>query len=1504
MTGAQSDLKKLKGEVQNALKQEDWNKGIVLLKEWCVQKPDDSRGWYYLGYFLTKLNRFEDAEAFVKKSLSLDPDNKSAVTLLNFIKKQAAMRKEQDELSPHRVWRQGGVVDGRYVVRGSKKGGMGEVYFAFDRELDHMVAIKAPLLSVLEKDKQRARFYREAEAWIGLGMHPNICSAYYVQEFGGIPWLFIEYIGGGTLQDLLKKKQLTQKQKIDIALQLASGMNHTHSITWRDEDGKKQSGLVHRDLKPANILMDRFGTARITDFGLVGLAGEDSAKQNIDMDSIQTNQLASNEDDSSPGGVDWEIAADVHWQTITVAGAAVGTPPYMAPEQWKASHLVSFPADIYAYGVILFSIFCGRKPFELDEKYRHAMAAHKIYQWEKLHTEETPPDPRSLNPDINGRLADIILQCLEKNPSARPTSFQVIRDALKIAYEESTGESYPRPEPRASRLLADSLNNQGVSFITIGQARRAENAWKEALKTDPHHIEATFNLALHEWKEKTIGKEEVYRRMEETGRSHASFWRHQHLSGRLNLFFGDNVRAVGYLEEAVKSGDAQVNVLKDLGLAMCAEAGTSDKELIWQSVAACFKKVIDAGYEDPPTATGYALALKKLNKPDESRLFFNQAVRRHFDMPFSLDEAIHAYLPGQEIIASIKHTGWVNYLGFMTGQNRAICGGEDKISFWDIRLTPSAKAARNVSSDNKGSESDPAVSRLWNVLPSRTFKTFPLKSGAVSSMALSPDGRYAATGGAQGVIQLWNIEEERKIRDYIGHERAVTALSFSHDGQYLLSGGKDMIARLWETETGVCFETLKGHSDLICHTDFCLDPKYVLTVSHDSTILIWDSYDGTLEKAMEGHTDKIAGAAIAPDRTLLATAGFDKTIRIWDLRHGRLKHLIEGHSARVSSVSFSPDGRYLLSAAHDKTLKLWAADTGKLERTFRFPQRLENAVISPDAQLVLASMADPESPNLKSIVLMEFQTQERYKVPYIVTVPLSASKADEREIEFQKLLEAGRNQLAEEKYAHAFTTLKKARSISGYERDADALAMWSKLSSIYPSRILRTAWEKEILTGHEADITTSAVSPDGRFLLTGSTDHTLRLWDLYQNRLMHVMRGHEGPVTSVSLFGGGRFAVSGSMDKSFRIWDLDEGACIRVLVEQESEITAAATGPDGRYGVYASADETLQLWNLMSQVPVRSFEGYTGYITSIDFTPDGVYAVTSGSDRTIRIWEIYSGDCVRIIRGHPGKVNDAKVSPDGQYILSACDDGVLRKWHIEIEELPETFGGHNGPVNCVAWAADGKFAYSGGSDRTIRVWDLTTGKNISVIEGHKSGVTSLKTVLNRQMLISTGADKTIRIWSMDWEPEIIAAGPWHEDIRAYLDVFLTLHTPYLAGSQQRRGKPEWDADEFQALLDVLKQRGYGWVEPRGIKVQLKEMARRRHHPLESLSIFFREVFNGVKMVFMPLRFLKKPIIFIYKLLPAALMAILLYQNDMFGLHIALVALIIVFLIVVMFAKKR
>ena len=277
------------------------------------------------------------------------------------------------------------VVAGRYrLEQRLGAGGMSEVWAAEDLELGRTVALK-----LLGPAADPARFEREARAAAALS-HPNVNQLFDYGEWGGRPYMVLELLGGGTLEDRLREgRPLADAETARIAREIAFGLAHAH-----------ERGLVHRDLKPANVLFDADGRAKIADFGIARMGGAG---------------------------------------TLTEAGTLLGTAAYISPEQ-AAGEPATAASDVYSFGVILFRMLTGRLPFEAEEP----------LELVTMHRDAPPPPVASYRPDAPPRLAQLADASLAKDPGARPPDGSALAAALGGATEAAEAATAVLPRPGAT----------------------------------------------------------------------------------------------------------------------------------------------------------------------------------------------------------------------------------------------------------------------------------------------------------------------------------------------------------------------------------------------------------------------------------------------------------------------------------------------------------------------------------------------------------------------------------------------------------------------------------------------------------------------------------------------------------------------------------------------------------------------------------------------------------------------------------------------------------------------------------------------------------------------------------------------------------------------------------------------------------------------------------------------------------------------------------------------
>jgi eukaryotic-like serine/threonine-protein kinase len=264
------------------------------------------------------------------------------------------------------------VVPGYEILDQLGRGGMGVVYRARQVGLDRLVALKMILAGAHARPKDLERFRGEAQA-VARFQHPNIVQIFEVGESGGLPYFSLELVDGGTLAAKIAREPQPPRFAAEIVESLARAMQYAH-----------ERGVVHRDLKPANVLLAVDGTPKVTDFGLA---------KRLEQDSGQTQ-----------------------------AGAVLGTPSYMAPEQALGDTAkVGPPADVYALGAILYDLLTGRPPFA---------GTSVLDTLEMVRTREPVP-PGDLAAKLPRDLETICLKCLHKEPERRYAGAGELADDLR-----------------------------------------------------------------------------------------------------------------------------------------------------------------------------------------------------------------------------------------------------------------------------------------------------------------------------------------------------------------------------------------------------------------------------------------------------------------------------------------------------------------------------------------------------------------------------------------------------------------------------------------------------------------------------------------------------------------------------------------------------------------------------------------------------------------------------------------------------------------------------------------------------------------------------------------------------------------------------------------------------------------------------------------------------------------------------------------------------------------
>jgi RNA polymerase sigma factor (sigma-70 family) len=292
------------------------------------------------------------------------------------------------------------------------------------------------------------------------------------------------------------------------------------------------------------------------------------------------------------------------------------------------------------------------------------------------------------------------------------------------------------------------------------------------------------------------------------------------------------------------------------------------------------------------------------------------------------------------------------------------------------------------------------------------------------------------------------------------------------------------------------------------------------------------------------------------------------------------------------------------------------------------------------------------------------------------------------------------------------------------------------------------------LEGHQDRVTAVAFTPDGRRIVSGSHDRTVRLWEVDSGKEVRQFEGHRDRVYGVALSPDGRRLASSGGDRTLRLWDVDTGqevhrGRLRGVPQDSVAALPVAFTPDGKLVALGGWDGTIQRWAVATGEELPALKGHCGPVSCLAFSADGRALVSGSLDQMIRVWDATTGRELFPEQGRQGPVASVAYSPDGKVLATGGEDGTVRLWDpVSGKHLRGLAEATRAPVLAVAFSPDGKIL-AAAHDRTIALWEPATGKELRRLKGHALWVTSLAFSPDGRFLLSGSADETARLWDVE-----------------------------------------------------------------------------------------------------------------------------------------------------------
>jgi eukaryotic-like serine/threonine-protein kinase len=978
--------------------------------------------------------------------------------------------------------------------------------------------------------------------------------------------------------------------------------------------------------------------------------------------------------------------------SLTESGQVLGTPRYMAPEQAAGRKDLTVAADVYSLGVILYERLTGRTPFIGDN----------VLTLLRQVRETEPRRPSSIRPGLDRDLETIVLKCLDKDPPRRYPSAEALADDLdrwrtgKPITARPTGAAgrvwkWARRNPvvaalsvsvglllgatvvvsvlAALRLAAAARSSQGLYLAAQSELMRSSNpglALVLALEGAERHPGLIANNAV-------LAAQEVNHELR-TLIGH---------SGKVTMVA---VAPDGRL--AVTGSDDKTGRLWDLDTGRALATIAHDAQLIASRFTPDSQRLItfSSKYNDAQTTSSF-------------------------------------HLPIAEGVPTVRV--WATATGRRLAEWAEAVKGS---TIW--RLNQSAamdlsRDGRRVIVTSGGFPGHPPV--ILDTTSLAVVATLHGHEAPVYAVALSPDGRRAATASVDHTARLWDVETGHELHRLQGHSCQVWFATFSPDGRRLLTLGngdqsalkvdqtgmyhflgdsssntnEKVAARLWDVETGaeagglkwtkVKLENAKYHEVGFARVAlYSPDGKSVFTAGGGKMSAgnpttghpaVFDSGSGLLIASMRreersAYNVNSTDLTLSPDGLKVAIAYDDGLVRLLAASGTPLAEL-RGHTGAVRAVAFTPDGRRLVSASDEGTARTWDTRVGEE-----------------------AELARGRWPGVQQIVFN-----------------LSGDR-------LAAVVDAGKTLSIRD----ATTGRELARSprLDGYISNPpvfslDGRAVLVRLGGGHPPVLIDAASGRPGQTFGPRVVWNlgCAFSPDGRAV--GTADGNGHIYDTATGRERFRLEGFHGdPIHDI------RFSPDGT------------------------KIVTISSGP----GISTSSIISACLWDSRDgrrlAVLKDSDPKVGGPVVMASFSPDSRRLVTAGGD-VARIWDVETGRERITLRGHGGMVHSASFSPDGRRVLTASVDGTARIWDAGSGRELARLEGHDGSVRLAAFDPAGKIVVTSADDRTARLWDGVDGRPLCTLVRHDVGIRSVGfSPDGRLVVVSFSGEPFTRTWPVDF----------------------------------------------------------------------------------------------------------------------------------------------------------
>ncbi|KAI8906880.1 WD40-repeat-containing domain protein [Gorgonomyces haynaldii] len=560
------------------------------------------------------------------------------------------------------------------------------------------------------------------------------------------------------------------------------------------------------------------------------------------------------------------------------------------------------------------------------------------------------------------------------------------------------------------------------------------------------------------------------------------------------------------------------------------------------------------------------------------------------------------------------------------------------------------------------------------------------------------DNYLLTTSGQDVCFQNLETGEKRKITS---ESDTVTCFAVSPDREMVAIAYQSQQLRIYSWD-GTLLKSFKAHQAPVLAMDFDSTSTLVATGSADSTVKVWDCRQGHITHNFKGHGGVISCVKFQPNTLKLASGSDDCKVRLWDLNERKCIRVFDAHVSVIKGLDFSEDG-YLYSGARDQVFIKWDLDEDEPVLTVPIYETVEDLVLVQLEDETLVCTCGSEA-------VLKLWNEDGKLV-------LESQKDEHNHEMVQMSYMNDKNQIA------VFTSdqniliyslgqqIQRIRQFAGYNQEILDLQLVGDhhLAVVTNSEQLRVydlaTLDCEIIYGHTDIVLAASASKDGKTLVSGSKDATVKVWRKNdQFELVETFKGHTGPVSAVAV--SEKYFITASHDRTIKKWDFKKAQF--TIVGHDKDIQSLDIAPNDKLFCSAGLDKLAKLWSVNDGSLLGTFKGHKRGIWQVKFSPIDQLIATCSTDKTIKLWNLNDFSCTRTLEGHLNTVLNLSFMTAGLQLVSSGSDGLVKVWNIKDSECVATLDNHEDRIWGLAINKTEEYVISGSSDSTITIWQDKT----------------------------------------------------------------------------------------------------------------------------------------------------------------------------------------------------